>query len=122
MTLLAPLPSPAFALPAIIAEAEPGAQMRFLEFFTATIRNVHTRRSYGRGCADFLDWCAERGVTALPQIQPLHVAAWVEELGREVSVPTVKQRLAGVRHLIRLAGPDPGGGAEPGRVGARPRP
>ncbi len=100
MTLLAPLPSPAFALPAIIAEAEPGAQMRFLEFFTATIRNVHTRRSYGRGCADFLDWCAERGVTALPQIQPLHVAAWVEELGREVSVPTVKQRLAGVRHLF----------------------
>lgn len=30
----------------------------------------------------------------------MHVAAWVEQLGREVSVPTVKQRLAGVRHLF----------------------
>lgn len=30
----------------------------------------------------------------------MHVAAWIEELGRSVSVPTVKQRLASVRHLF----------------------
>ena len=29
-----------------------------------------------------------------------HVAAWIEQLGREVSALTVKQRLAGVRHLF----------------------
>jgi len=96
---LAPL-APALLLPAIIAKAEPHAQARFLEFFAATIRNPHTRRAYARGASDFLAWCAERGVTALPQIEPLHVAAWVEVLGREVSIPTVKQRLAGIRHLF----------------------
>jgi site-specific recombinase XerC len=30
----------------------------------------------------------------------LHVAAYVEQLGRERSAPTVKQRLAAVRHLF----------------------
>ncbi|SEN64701.1 Site-specific recombinase XerD [Sphingomonas gellani] len=98
--MLAPLSSPRVPLPAIIAEAEPAVQMRFLEFFTATIRNAHTRRSYGRGCGDFLQWCADRGVAGLAQIQPIHVAAWVEELGCDVSIPSVKQRLAGVRHLF----------------------
>jgi integrase/recombinase XerC len=92
--------SPALLLPALIAEAEPQAQRRFLEFFAATIRNPHTRRAYARGCSDFLGWCAARGVVALGQIEPLHVAAWIEELGRSVSVPTVKLRLAAVRHLF----------------------
>lgn len=99
MNALTPL-APASLLPAIVAAAEPHAQRGFLEFFAAAIRNPHTRRAYARGCGDFLGWCAERGVTALHHIQPLHVAAWIEELGREVSVPTVKQRLAGVRHLF----------------------
>lgn len=99
MNTLVPL-APALALPVLVAAAEPHTQVRFLEFFAATIRNPHTRRAYARGCGDFLDWCAERGVAGLPHVQPLHVAAWVEELGREVSVPTTKQRLAGVRHLF----------------------
>lgn len=98
MTSLSPAPS--LVLPAIVAAAEPHAQARFLEFFAATIRNPHTRRAYARGASDFLAWCEARGVVALAQIQPLHVAAWVEELGRDVSVPTVKQRLAGIRHLF----------------------
>ena len=97
---LAPLSWPSSALLPIIASADAGAQTRFLEFFVATIRNPHTRRAYARGCGDFLHWCAARGVAALPQIAPLHVAAWIEELGREVSAPTVKQRLAAVRHLF----------------------
>lgn len=33
-------------------------------------------------------------------IQPLHVAAWIEDLGTTLSVPTVKQRLAAIRHLF----------------------
>ena len=94
------LSSPGPTLPPVVAASGPQAQRHFLEFFAATIRNPHTRRAYARGVVDFLDWCAERGVTTLPQIQPLHVAAWIEELGRHVSVPTVKQRLAGIRHLF----------------------
>lgn len=99
MSSLAPL-SPALSLPQLVQDADPHAQARFFEFFVATIRNPHTRRAYARGCGDFLAWCAERGVSALPQIQPLHVAAWIEELGRDVAVPTVKLRLAAVRHLF----------------------
>ena len=32
--------------------------------------------------------------------QPLHVGGWIEQLGGEVSVPKVKQQLAGIRHLF----------------------
>lgn len=73
---------------------------RFLEFFTAQIRNPNTRKAYARAAGDFLSWCAERGIAALPVIQPMHVAAWIEELGRSHSVPTVKLRLAAIRHLL----------------------
>lgn len=36
----------------------------------------------------------------LPLIQPLHVAAWVEDLSRRYAAPTVKQHLAAVRVLF----------------------
>ena len=102
MNQLAPLPAPApaLALPALIAAADERAQLRFLEFFAVTIRNPHTRRAYARAAGDFLAWCEARGVASLAQVQPLHVAAWVEALGRELAAPSVKQQLAGVRHLF----------------------
>ena len=100
MNQLAPLPSRALALPALIASGDSQAQRRFLEFFAVTILNAHTRRAYARACGDFLGWCEARGVATITQVQPLHVATWIEQLGREVSAPTVKQRLAGVRHLF----------------------
>ncbi len=100
MNELAPLPSPAFALPALVAAADDHAQRRFLEFFAVTIRNTHTRRAYARAAGEFLAWCEARGVASIVDVAPLHVAAWIEVLAREVSAPTVKQRLAGVRHLF----------------------
>ena len=100
MNQLAPLPSPALALPALIAAADDATRLRFLEFFAVTIRNPHTRRAYMRAAGDFLAWCEARGVASLEAVQPLHVAAWVEALGRELAAPSVKQQLAGVRHLF----------------------
>ncbi len=100
MNQLTALPSPSFALPALIADADNRARLRFLEFFAINIRNPHTRRAYARATGEFLGWCAAHGIMSLAAVQPLHVAGWIEELGREVSVPTVKQRLAGVRHLF----------------------
>ena len=100
MNPLACLPSSGMALPALIAAADDRAQLRFVEFFTVTIRNPHTRRAYGRAIGEFLGAVSQFGVTALDQVQPLHVATWVEQLGRTLSAPTVKQRLAGVRHLF----------------------
>lgn len=100
MNQLAPLPSSVRALPALIAAADDRAQLRFLEFFAVTIRNPHTRRAYARAAGEFLAWCDARGVASIADVQPLHVAAWIEVLARDVSAPTVKQRLAGVRHLF----------------------
>ncbi|RXD01748.1 integrase [Sphingomonas sp. UV9] len=91
---------PTLTLPALVASAETHAQRRFLEFFAAAIRNAHTRKAYMRAASDFLVWCDARQVRALADIEPLHVAAWIEELGKTVSAPTVKQKLAGIRHLF----------------------
>jgi hypothetical protein len=44
--------------------------------------------------AEFLAWCESVGVTSLLDVQPLHVAGWIELEARQVSAPSVKQRLA----------------------------
>jgi site-specific recombinase XerD len=92
------LPRP--SLPALVVAAGERAGLRFLEFFTAQIRNPHTRRAYARAAADFFAWLESVGVASLPQVQPLHVASWIELQGRTVAAPSVKQRLAALRHLF----------------------
>jgi integrase/recombinase XerC len=87
-------------VPAFVTAAGKGAQLRFLEFFTANIRNSHTRRAYAQATREFVSWCETGGVPSIAAVQPMHVAAYVEELARERSVPTSKQRLAAIRHLL----------------------
>jgi site-specific recombinase XerD len=84
----------------IIADAPPRTRTRFLEFFAANIRNANTRRAYARAASDCLAWCFDHGVRDLTAITPIHVAGWIEELGQSLSAPTVKQRLAAIRHLF----------------------
>src|SRR5215469_10523992 len=98
MNKLVPISSP--ALPALVAVAGERASMRFLEFFTASIRNPHTRRAYGRAAEEFLTWCASAGVPSIAAIQTVHVATWIEASTRELAAPSVKQRLAAIRHLF----------------------
>lgn len=74
--------------------------MRFLDFFTANIRNPNTRRAYSHAVTNFLTWCADQGVTGLGEVRPLHVSAWVEMQTHSHAAPTAKQRLAAVRHLF----------------------
>jgi integrase/recombinase XerC len=100
MTPLVPLRMSAPTLPVLISMADDRTRQRFFEFFAVTIRNPHTRRAYARAAKDFLRWCEAHGVEALCQVQPIHVGAWIEELGQHVSAPSVKQQLAGVRHLF----------------------
>jgi site-specific recombinase XerC len=88
------------ALPAIVTAAGEHAQIRFLEFFAASVRNPNTRRAYARSAADFLAWCEAAGVGALAAVQPLHVTTWIEMQTRERSAPTAKLRLAALRHLF----------------------
>lgn len=87
-------------LPQLVSAAGDRAQLRFLEFFAANIRNPHTRRAYARAVTDFCAWCSDTGVKSITEIRPLHVAGWVELQTRERAAPTAKQRLAAVRHLF----------------------
>jgi integrase/recombinase XerD len=88
-------------LPALIVGAGKGASLRFLEFFTVTIRNPNTRAAYSRAANAFLRWCETRaGIAELRLILPIHVAAYVEQLQGQLSAPTVKQHLACIRMML----------------------
>lgn len=87
------------SLPAVIEEAGEDASRRFIEFFTANIRNKNTRIAYARAIGGFLNWCNERGI-ALIDIEPITVAAYIEQLQAERSAPTVKQHLAAIRMMF----------------------
>ena len=92
-------------VPALVTAAGDRAAYRFLEFFTAQIRNANTRRAYARAVRAFLIWLEAQGVASIAAASSLHVAAYVEQLTRsEQSAPTVKQQLAAIRRLFdRLA-------------------
>jgi len=87
-------------LPALVTASGGNASRRFLEFFAANIRNPHTRRAYSRAVGEFLAWCEKHGVASIADVEPLHVATWIELQSRSVSAPTVKQQLAALRHLF----------------------
>jgi len=86
-------------VPVLVASIGDQASWRYVEFFTANIRNPNTRRAYARACSRFFTWCEERGLT-LATIRPFDVAAWVEGLQQDHSAPGVKQQLAAVRMLF----------------------
>jgi integrase/recombinase XerD len=86
-------------LPPVILREGARAAERFVEFFTANIRNPNTRAAYARAVADFFAWLDCRRVS-LRQVSPFIVAAYVEELGGRIAAPSVKQHLAGVRMLF----------------------
>ena len=98
MNQLVPITSA--ALSALVAAAGERASMRFLEFFAANVRNPHTRRAYARAAEEFLAWCASVGASSIAAVRPVHVAAWIEASTRELAAPSVKQRLAALRHLF----------------------
>jgi hypothetical protein len=56
------------------------AAWRYVEFYTANIRNPHKRRA----CARFFAWCDDRGLTPAA-IRPHDVAIYIEQLQHDVS-------------------------------------
>jgi len=88
-------------VPALIRRAGGGAEKRFLEFFAAQIRNRNTREAYLRAVRDFLGWVeGVAGIQDLLDIEPVHVAAWVELKTKSYEAQSVKQQLAALRHLF----------------------
>ena len=88
------------AVPAAIANAGDHAARRFLEFFAAQIRNKNTRMAYYRAACQFFAWLEQHGIGELADIEPIHVAAYVEALQTTAAKPTVKQHLAAIRMLF----------------------
>ncbi len=91
--------STALALPDLITREGQKTTKRFLEFFTANIRNKNTRAAYVHAVGQFLTWCDEHGA-GLKQIEPMIVAAYIEQLTKDRAPQTVKQHLAAIRMLF----------------------
>src|SRR6516165_3393278 len=66
-------------LPAAIAAAGARTSERFIDFFTANIRNRNTRMAYAVAVRQFFDWCERRGL-GLEAIKPSTVASYIEQL------------------------------------------
>jgi integrase/recombinase XerD len=67
---------------------------------SATISNKNTRAAYYRAVCHFFAWLEQHGIAELADIEPLHVAADIEQLQSAMAKPTVKQHLAAIRMLF----------------------
>ncbi len=84
-------------VPALYAPDAPAAKRAF-EFFAVNIRNPNTRKAYARAADEFATWCELHGIADVRQVQPVHVAAYIE--GLQIAAPSIKQRLAALRMLF----------------------
>src|SRR6516225_9451515 len=85
-------------LPAIIRAQGERAGRRFIEFFTATIRNRNTRMAYARAVKRFFDWCDDHHL-GLEDIEPIAIAA----LGRDLGIAVEVELLQGLHAPLPLA-------------------
>jgi integrase/recombinase XerD len=69
------IPQTGALIPMQVAAAGEDAARRFLEFFTANIRNRNTRIAYAQAVAQFFRWCEVRGLRELGRLEPVHVTA-----------------------------------------------
>ena len=74
----------------ILFTPTPAAAKRTLEFFTANIRNSNTRKAYALAIGEFAAWCDIHGLKDLGAIEPVHIAAYTEQLQARLSAPSVK--------------------------------
>jgi integrase/recombinase XerD len=84
----------------VLFAARPAARTRLRDFFSSHIRNPNTRRAYLEALRQFSAFCVKLDITDLAQVEPVHVAAFVEDQLHKHSKPTVKQRLAALRMLF----------------------
>jgi len=87
-------------VPALIADLGEDAALRFIDFFTAHIRNPNTRAAYAVAVRSFFVWLEARGVTKLRQVRAIHVSSYIEAAAKVRKAPTVKQHLAAIRMLF----------------------
>src|SRR5438477_198496 len=86
-------------VPRLFLDGGQKSWFRFIEFFTAHIRNRNTRLAYARAVLQFCDWC-DLHKLSLPFLNPVVTAAYIEEKEQHLSRPSVKQHLAAIRMLF----------------------
>jgi site-specific recombinase XerD len=64
------------------------------------IRNKNTRMAYYRAVCRFFAWCDQHQLGRIEDIEPLHVAAYIEAMQGGFEKPSVKQHLAAIRMLF----------------------
>src|SRR3954454_22252031 len=87
-------------VPAVVAASGPEVATRFLEFFLVAIRNPNPRRAYAAAVRAFCAWLERHGARDLTVVEPVHVAAYVEQLGRTHAKPSVALHLAAIKRLF----------------------
>lgn len=87
------------AVPRLIVEAGTAAEFAWSEYFSATIRNSHTRRAYQRAVTRFLRWVEPFDVS-LDRVTPSLVARFIDEYPG--SAPSRKLALAAIRSFFDL--------------------
>jgi len=60
----------------------------------------NTRTAYYHAVVRFFAWCDHHKIGEIADVEPLHVAAYIESLGKDFEKPTVKQHLAAIRMLF----------------------
>jgi len=86
-------------VPRLFLDGGQKSWFRFVEFFTAHIRNRNTRAAYARAVRQFCDWC-DLHKLSLPHLNPVLIAAYIEEKEQFIARPSVKQHLAAIRMLF----------------------
>lgn len=86
-------------VPTLFTGAGEQASYRFIEYFTARIRNPNTRQAYFRAVNRFSQWCALHNLE-LVKLNPVVIAGYIEALGEELGVTSVKQHLSAIRMLF----------------------
>src|SRR6202789_4266101 len=74
-------PAGPLVVPALIADVGEHAALRFIDFFTANIRNPNTRAAYAVAVRGFFQWLESKNVAPLAAVRRHHVSAYVEVLG-----------------------------------------
>ena len=88
-----PPTAPASSLERLILQT--ATAQRVLEFFTANIRNPHTRKAYATAVRGFAAWTDTIGIAHLRYVAPLHVAAYIEQLQSRLCPEPPPRRAAG---------------------------
>jgi hypothetical protein len=90
-------------VPAMVAAAGERAARRFIDFFTANIRNPITRAAYAVAVRSFFAWLDQHGIRELGAIRTHHVSTYIETLTRAYRAPTGQAAPRGAAYAVRLA-------------------